>query len=228
MNRLKPAQKIDTQRLMTSLGWSLMFFGTALILTIVCELYVMQTTFTLGSRILFRAYGYPWGTEQVTTNSCLLPDVSDQSNCKFLNYDELLLASIVWLVIGIFLYFLRAPAKQKSIETNLSKKFRRAFLISLGIALAVFIILQGFTAYQIGNTLYVLYFNQSWFLSQVKIAHGARIVSIPLGLSGPQSIAGISFDDVLYVSGAMSFVFATLWKYSSTSFILLKCMQSRK
>jgi hypothetical protein len=83
-------------------------------------------------------------------------------------------------------------------------------LTYFAISITVFLIVQGFTAYEIGNTIYVFYSNLPWFQSQVSIPKGANIVSIPLGLWGTAGILGVTLDDVLYISGIMSFVFATL------------------
>ena len=50
--------------------------------------------------------GYPWGSERVTYNTCLLP-VDKTDNCGFLNYDELFWIALLSAVVG---YIMRSRA----------------------------------------------------------------------------------------------------------------------
>ncbi len=54
--------------------------------------------------------GYPWGTEQVAYNTCLIQS-SVKGDCAFLNYTELLLLALVSAVLGyIILSRTRVPS----------------------------------------------------------------------------------------------------------------------
>jgi len=84
------------------------------------ELYVLNAQYVVVG-VPIRIYGYPWPTEQVTTESCLarFPTWTlDNPDCYFLNYDQLLMISIAASFIGFILFrYSRSetgPSKEKS------------------------------------------------------------------------------------------------------------------
>ena len=48
--------------------------------------------------------GYPWGTEQVAYNTCLIAS-SVQGDCTFLNYNELFLLALLSAIVGYILNY---------------------------------------------------------------------------------------------------------------------------
>ena len=50
--------------------------------------------------------GYPWGSERVAYNTCLIP-AGNTANCDFLNYDELFWIALLSAVVG---YIMRGRA----------------------------------------------------------------------------------------------------------------------
>src|SRR2546428_12281530 len=70
------------------------------------ELYILNAQY-VAAGVPIRIYGYPWPTEQVTTESCLarFPTWTlDNPDCYFVNYDQLLITSIAASFIGLILF----------------------------------------------------------------------------------------------------------------------------
>jgi hypothetical protein len=101
-----------------------MFFGSILTITIIFELHVMQGTYGFGSNVLFRPYGYPWGTGQVITDSCFWNSMNAPT-CNFLNYNELLYISLFSALLGTTL-----PALAHSGSLRVTK-FEQAYWRSI-------------------------------------------------------------------------------------------------
>ncbi|HEX9613323.1 MAG TPA: hypothetical protein VGA05_06890 [Candidatus Bathyarchaeia archaeon] len=75
------------------------------------ELYILNAQY-VAAGVPIRIYGYPWPTEQVTTESCLarFPTWTlDNPDCYFLNYEHLLMISIAAFFIGFILFRYSKP-----------------------------------------------------------------------------------------------------------------------
>ena len=66
--------------------------------------------------------GFPWGSERVASNTCLLPGVGD--NCYLLNYDQLLLLSIAAVIAGLVISRRAKGAGAPSIASGRSEVSR--------------------------------------------------------------------------------------------------------
>jgi hypothetical protein len=95
------------ERVRRSLGVALAFFGLLAGAVAYVETHLLWGEFWYGLKFAnLDPRGFPWGSEQVAYNTCLVRgsftvDVSD--NCALLNYDQLLLLSILFAVVGVLL-----------------------------------------------------------------------------------------------------------------------------
>jgi hypothetical protein len=97
---------MNGQRLTRAVGEALFIYGTLIATMIFVELYVLNAQYTVAG-VQIRVYGYPWATEQVTTESCLsrFPTWTlNNPDCYFLNYEQLLAISIAASFIGFILF----------------------------------------------------------------------------------------------------------------------------
>jgi hypothetical protein len=97
---------MNRRRLTRAVGEALFIYGTLIATMIFVELYVLNAQYTFGG-VQIKVYGYPWPTEQVTTESCLsrFPTWTlNNPDCYFLNYEQLLAISIAASFIGFILF----------------------------------------------------------------------------------------------------------------------------
>jgi hypothetical protein len=101
-----------------AIGEALFIYGTLIAAMVFVELYILNAQYVIAG-VPIRIYGYPWPTEQVTTESCLarFPTWTlDNPDCYFLNYEQLLIISIAASFIGFMLF------RYSRSETSLSKE----------------------------------------------------------------------------------------------------------
>jgi hypothetical protein len=107
-----------------AIGEALFIYGTLIGGMVFVELYVLNAQYSIAG-VPIRIYGYPWPTEQVTTESCLarFPTWTlDNPDCYFLNYEQLLIISIAASFIGFILFrhsrSETRPSKENSSTAN--------------------------------------------------------------------------------------------------------------
>lgn len=92
-------------RLVKASGSALLLFGTLVATIVYVETRLLWGEVLPGVRVwqgLPGGGGYPWGSEQVAYNTCLIAS-SVQGNCEFLNYNELLWLAVLCGIIGFVL-----------------------------------------------------------------------------------------------------------------------------
>jgi hypothetical protein len=97
---------MNRRRLTRAIGEALFIYGTIIAAMVFVELYILNAQYAVAGQPI-RIYGYPWPTEQVTTESCLarFPTWTlDNPDCYFLNYEQLLIISIAASFIGFILF----------------------------------------------------------------------------------------------------------------------------
>jgi hypothetical protein len=97
---------MNRRRLTRAIGEALFIYGTLIAAIVFAELYVLNAQYVVAG-VSIKIYGYPWHTEQVTTESCLarFPTWTfNNPDCYFLNYDQLLIISIAASFIGFILF----------------------------------------------------------------------------------------------------------------------------
>lgn len=113
---------MNSRKLARGIGEALFIYGTLIAVMVFVELYVLNAQYTVAG-VPIRVYGYPWPTEQVTTESCLarFPTWTlNNPDCYFLNYEQLLMISIAASFIGfILLRYFRSetPASKETSRT---------------------------------------------------------------------------------------------------------------
>ncbi len=122
---------MNKRRLTRALGEALFIYGTIIAAMVYVELYLLNAKYVVDG-VPIRIYGYPWATEQVTTESSLarFPTWTlDNPDCYLLNYGQLLIISIPASFIGFMLFRL---SKQEIPMTrdNASSGNLRAQLVS--------------------------------------------------------------------------------------------------
>jgi hypothetical protein len=90
------------QRVLSSLSTPLKFFGVLVAAIVYAETHLLWGEIWYDVKFVnLDPSGFPWGSERVAANTCLVPGIAD--NCLFLNYDELLLVSIILAIVGWFI-----------------------------------------------------------------------------------------------------------------------------
>ena len=101
------------QRVLSSLSAPLKIFGVLVAAIVYTETHLFWGEIWYGVKFLnLNPSGFPWGSERVAANTCLVPTVAD--NCLFLNYDELLLISITLAIVGFFISHRYRPPEPES------------------------------------------------------------------------------------------------------------------
>jgi len=94
-------------RLVKGVGLVLLVFGILVSMVVYVETRLLWGEILPGIQVwkgLPGGGGYPWGTERVAYNTCLVPS-GVQGSCVFLNYNELLLMALLGIVIGFVLWY---------------------------------------------------------------------------------------------------------------------------
>jgi hypothetical protein len=96
-------------RIMRAAGNTMMIMGLVIATIVYVETQLLWGEVIPGVHLwqgLPGGGGYPWGAEQVASNTCLVPS-STAGDCTFLNYDELFWLAAACAVVGYFLMHLR-------------------------------------------------------------------------------------------------------------------------
>ncbi|HXX72068.1 MAG TPA: hypothetical protein VEI80_00100 [Candidatus Acidoferrales bacterium] len=94
-------------RLLKAWGAVFMVFGVLFAVVVYVETQIMWGEILPGVRVwsgLPGGGGYPWGTERVAYNTCLISS-QVRGDCTFLNYNELLLIALLGGMVGFMLMY---------------------------------------------------------------------------------------------------------------------------
>ena len=111
---------MNSRKLTRGIGEALFIYGTLIAAMVFVELYVLNAQYTVAG-VPIRIWGYPWPTEQVTTESCLarFPTWTlNNPDCYFLNYEQLLMISIAASFIGFILFRYYRPETSPSAKNS--------------------------------------------------------------------------------------------------------------
>ena len=121
------------QRILSSLSAPLKFFGVLVAAIVYTETHLFWGEIWYGLKFLnLNPSGFPWGSERVAANTCLVPTGGD--GCLFLNYDELLLAAIILAILGWFISRRYRSLEPDTIEEERKNRLRSS-LPALGLEL---------------------------------------------------------------------------------------------
>jgi len=96
-----------TSRLGKAAGDTLLIFGILVALIVYVETRLLWGEVAPGVHLwqgLPGGGGYPWGTEQVAYNTCLIASAV-LGDCTFLNYDELFWLAILGAIVGFIMRY---------------------------------------------------------------------------------------------------------------------------
>jgi hypothetical protein len=187
-----------------AISLALFVFGLAAGTIVFIDVQLMNVIYHVGS-VTVRTEGYPWWTEQLTGQSCLLGKSPDL-NCEFLNYSQTLVISLALSFAGLFssVYFQGTGPR----KLRLHRSAGLALLVfGLLIAAAVFIEVQ------VGNSVYTI--------SGLNL----KFEGFPFGgqeVLGANCVIGsdqyhcvlFNYDELLFGSGLGAFIGLVLFWYS--------------
>jgi len=123
-------------KLLKACGVVLMVFGVLFAVVVYTETQVLWGEILPGVRVwsgLPGGGGYPWGTERVAYNTCLISS-QVRGDCTFLNYNELLLIALLGGVVGFMLMYLTSDEADSDINKAQSVQFSLCFEMVLSRA----------------------------------------------------------------------------------------------
>ena len=98
--------RVDRPRLLSALGLALFLFGGASAAVVFAEVQVLNSVYYVGDATI-RFSGFPYGTYQVATGTCLdrLPGWTPENPvCAYFNYDQLLILGLALSFVGFVLW----------------------------------------------------------------------------------------------------------------------------